>query len=217
MGFAGALVGVELGIGIQFALPLVIRDFLPVDVHVALDPKEIGMGLAIGVWVALVFALRPLLALRRVSPLQALRRDAAALETARMRDIPTHLVNIALVGSVLLLAFERAGSLRRGAMFAAGIGGSMLVLWLSAAGLSYLARKMVTPRWPYVIRQGVANLHRPANQTRSVVLALGFGAFLVSTLYLVQSNLLKQFEITAAQSKVSSTTFAITWRTLLAT
>ncbi len=209
MGFVGAAAGVVLGVAIQYTLPLVIKDFLPVDVSVALDWRAIGMGLAIGVWVALVFALRPLLALRRVSPLQALRRDTAALDAERNKDIPTHLVNIALVGSVLLLAFQRAGSLRRGAMFSAGIGGSMLVLWASAAALSFLARRVVTPRWPYVIRQGVANLYRPANQTRSVVLALGFGAFLVSTLYLVQANLLKQFEVTAAQSKANLIFFDI--------
>ena len=201
MGFIGAAAGAALGIAIQYALPIAIKGFLPVDVHVTLDWRAIGMGLGIGVWVALVFALRPLLALRRVSPLQALRRDTAALDAERNKDVATHLVNIALVGSVLLLAFQRAGSLRRGAMFSAGIGGSMLVLWASAAALSWLARKAVTPRWPYVIRQGVANLYRPANQTRSVVLALGFGAFLVSTLYLVQANLLKQFDVTAAQSK----------------
>jgi putative ABC transport system permease protein len=40
------------------------------------------------------------------------------------------------------------------------------------------------------MRQGVANLYRPGNQTRAVILALGFGAFLVSTLYLVQNNIL---------------------------
>jgi putative ABC transport system permease protein len=209
MGFAGAAVGAALGVAIQYTLPVAIKDFLPVDVSVSLDWRAIGMGLGIGVWVALVFALRPLLALRRVSPLQALRRDTAALDAERNKDVPTHLVNIALVGSVLLLAFERAGSLRRGAMFAAGIGGSMLVLWLSASGLSNLARRVVTARWPYVVRQGVANLYRPANQTRSVVLALGFGAFLVSTLFLVQANLLKQFEVTAAQSKANLIFFDI--------
>ena len=198
MGFVGAAVGAALGIAIQYTLPVAIKDFLPVDVSVALDWRAIGMGLAIGVWVALVFALRPLLALRRVSPLQALRRDTAALDAERSKDVPTHLVNIALVGSV-----------RRGVMFSAGIGGSMLVLWLSAAALSYIARRAVTARWPYVVRQGVANLYRPANQTRSVVLALGFGAFLVSTLYLVQANLLKQFEVTAAQSKANLIFFDI--------
>jgi len=201
MGLAGAVMGAALGVAIQFALPFAIKDFLPVNVHVTLDWNAIGTGLAIGVWVALVFALRPLLALRRVSPLQALRRDAAALEAERRRDVPTHVVNALLLMSVILLAFERAGGWRRGAAFAAGIGTSMLVLWGSAAGLSALARRLVTARWPYVVRQGVANLYRPANQTRAVVLALGFGAFLVSTLYLVQANLLKQFERLAAQSK----------------
>jgi putative ABC transport system permease protein len=51
------------------------------------------------------------------------------------------------------------------------------------------------------MKQGVANLYRPANQTRSVVLALGFGAFLVSTLYLVQSNLLRQFQLSAEAAR----------------
>jgi putative ABC transport system permease protein len=201
MGLAGAAAGVALGVGIQFALPQLMSGFLPVDVRVSLDWSVIGLGLGVGVWVALIFALRPLLALRRVSPLQALRRDAAVLEAARLRDVPTQLVNVALIGSVLALCFSRAGTMQRGALFAAGIAGSMLVLYLSAAGLSQLARRIVARSWPYVLRQGVANLYRPANQTRSVVLALGFGAFLVSTLYLVQSNLLRQFDITAAESK----------------
>jgi putative ABC transport system permease protein len=55
--------------------------------------------------------------------------------------------------------------------------------------------------WPYVVRQGVANLYRPANQTRAVVLSLGFGAFLITTLYLVQANLLRQFDLTTSASR----------------
>ena len=201
MGLIGAAIGAALGVAIQFGLPVVMKDFLPVDVHVTLDWSAISLGLGIGVWVALIFALRPLLALRRVSPLQALRRDADALEAERRRDLATHFVNLALLASVIGLAIGRAGSGRKGALFAAGIGASMLVLWSSAAALSMLARRFVNARWPYVVRQGVANLYRPANQTRSVVLALGFGAFLVSTLYLVQANLLNQFEISAASTR----------------
>ena len=44
---------------------------------------------------------------------------------------------------------------------------------------------------------------------RTVVLALGFGAFLVSTLFLVQANLLNQFNVTAAQSKANMILFDI--------
>ena len=46
-------------------------------------------------------------------------------------------------------------------------------------------------RWPYVWRQGLANLQRPSNQTTTIVLAIGFGAFLLGTLLLVQANLLR--------------------------
>jgi putative ABC transport system permease protein len=201
MGLAGAAIGTAIGIGLQFLLPLAIQGMLPLDVEVLLVPKAIALGLGIGVWVALVFALRPLLALRRVSPLQALRRDAAALEKQRLRDIPSHIVNAALIGSVIALAIARSDSWMRGVIVAGGIGLSLILLWASASSLSVIARKLVARRLPYLLKQGVANLYRPANQTRSVVLALGFGSFLVSTLYLVQSNLLSQFEISAAAAR----------------
>ena len=201
MGLAGAAIGTAIGIATQFLLPQAVRGVLPLDVHVAVVPRVVALGLGIGVWVALVFSLRPLLALRRVSPLQALRRDAEALERQRLRDLPSHLVNAALVASVIALAISRSDGWKRGLVVAAGIGLSLLLLWLSASSLSALARRLATRRLPYLVRQGIANLYRPANQTRAVVLALGFGAFLVSTLYLVQANLLRQFDVAAATSR----------------
>ncbi|MDA1082238.1 MAG: ABC transporter permease [Gemmatimonadetes bacterium] len=197
MGLAGAAIGAVIGVAIQFALPLAFANALPLDITVSVVPRAIGLGLAIGVWVALIFSLRPLLALRRVSPLQALRHDAAALDRARMRDIPSYLVNAGLVASVIALAVSRSNSPQRGLLVAGGIGVALVLLWTSAASLSYVARKIAAHRLPYLLKQGVANLYRPANQTRSVVLALGFGAFLVSTLYLVQTNLLAQFKISS--------------------
>ena len=223
MGVLGAAIGVALGVAIQFTLPLAIGDFLPVNVKVALEWKAIATGLGIGAWVALLFALRPLLALRTVSPLQALRRDAdptvmslrwrdwfklkadrtlvANALALLARDWPRVAVNAVLVASVIALAASRAGSVGRGLAMAGGIGAVILLLWISATLLSVVARKGLRTGWPYVVRQGVANLYRPANQTRAVVLSLGFGAFLITTLYLVQSNLVRQFDLTRAASR----------------
>jgi putative ABC transport system permease protein len=201
MGFLGAAAGALLGVGIQYAVPVVMGEFLPVDVKVALVPSALGVGLLVGVWVAVVFALRPLLGLRRISPLQAIRRDDAALTASRRRDSATQITNLALVASVLMLAIDRAATTQQGVMYAAGIFLSIGLLWLSAASLSSLARRLASPRWPYVFRQGVANLYRPASQTRSVVLALGFGSFLVTTIVLVQANLLKSFDLSAEASR----------------
>ena len=201
MGLAGALVGAVMGLGIQFALPRLIGDFLPVDVAVQVEPAAIVTGLTVGVWVALAFALRPLLALRTVSPLQALRRDTDAPPLPRIwRDWPRLAVNLALVASVVAIATSRAGSWRDGLWLSVGIAAVLLVLAASAGVLSWIARRLLRAGWPYTVRQGVANLYRPANQTRAVVLSLGFGAFLVSTLYLVQANLLRRFTATAQTS-----------------
>lgn len=204
MGLVGATAGAALGVMVQFALPAVMADFLPVDVNVRLVPAAIVSGIAVGGWIALIFALRPLLSVRNISPLQTLRRepDADILRT-RMRDIPRLLVDVSLIASVFAIALTRSTQTRNGIGMALAIGGVILLLALSAIALTYVARKSLRKGWPYVIRQGVANLYRPANQTRAVVLALGFGSFLVTTLFLVQANLLEQFSADAAASRAN--------------
>ena len=60
-----------------------------------------------------------------------------------------------------------------------------------------------------MVRQGIANLHRPRNQTVAVTLALGFGVFLLSTLYLVQVNLLDAFRLETAEERPNLLLFDI--------
>jgi putative ABC transport system permease protein len=190
MGLAGSGLGVVLGIALQQALPGVLEGFLPVDVTVAMSWRSVAMGLFTGLWVALVFSFLPLLAVRRVPPLAALRRDVEPARAPR-RGVGRWAVIAALAGSVVVLAAMQAGEWRTGLWFAAGIGAALGVLWLAAWLLVRAVRRWFPARWPYVWRQGLANLYRPANQTVTVVLALGFGAFLLATLLLVQHNLLR--------------------------
>jgi putative ABC transport system permease protein len=105
----------------------------------------------------------------------------------------SRLVGILLAASVVLLAAIQVGDLRDGTIFAVGIGLALFFLWLAARALIGGVRRWFPSRLPYLWRQGLANLYRPANQTVTVVLALGFGAFLLATLYLVQDNLLREF------------------------
>jgi putative ABC transport system permease protein len=202
MGLLGAAIGATLGVGIQFLLPGVLNDVLPVDVSVQLEPRAIGMGMLLGLWIALAFALRPLIALRRVSPLQALRRSDDGSPARKWWRDPTRVaVNLLVAASVVGLSATRAEDLQEILAFSGGIAGALVVLAASAAVLSMAARKAIRAGWPYVVRQGVANLYRPGNQTRSVVLSLGFGAFLITTLFLVQSNLLATFRQAEIDSK----------------
>jgi putative ABC transport system permease protein len=210
MGLLGAGLGAACGVAIQVLFPRFLKDFLPIDVAVSLIPSAVVIGLVIGIWVALVFALRPLVALRRVSPLQALRRDTDAEVLRRARFDSMHVVvNIAIVGSLLALGLARAQTLTRGLAYSSAIAGAIAVLWIVAAGLTAGARRMARPALPFHFRQGIAALYRPGNQTRSVVLALGFGVFLIGTLYQVQRNLLRSLNDRIDESRANIVFFDV--------
>ncbi len=208
MGLLGAVAGALIGIGIQFGLPAVIGQYLPVETATRIEPVAVTSGILLGVWIALAFALRPLISIRRISPLQAIRRNVNPLER-RGTDWSLVAVNVFIGASVLAISATRSRSLQEILAFSGGIAGVVLLLWGSAVALSRVARRSLRAGWPYVVRQGVANLYRPANQTRAVVLSLGFGAFLVSTLYLVQGNILRQIQVTQESSRANLVLFDV--------
>jgi putative ABC transport system permease protein len=65
------------------------------------------------------------------------------------------------------------------------------------------------PAWPYIIRQGMANLYRPNNQTAILLMALGMGVFLISTLYLTQNILLSQVNLSGSEKNPNMVLFDI--------
>jgi putative ABC transport system permease protein len=207
MGLVGSIAGALTGVALQRLLPSLLSGVLPVDVTPALSWNAVGLGVGMGLWVALVFAVLPLLAVRRISPLSALRRPYEAERPPR--DRWSVLAAAVLAGSTVALAAYQVGSWRQGAIFAAAVGVALLILWCAAWLLIRVMRRWLPAGWPYVWRQGLANLHRPANQTVTLVLAIGFGAFLLGTLYLVQHNLLRQIRLTGGTARPNLVLFDI--------
>ncbi len=207
MGLAGGAAGAALGLLAQRLLPALLAGLLPVDVRPSVSPSAVAIGVGTGLWVSLVFASIPLLGVRRVPPLAALRRDAEA--EGRRFDVPRALAMLALAASAVVLAAHQVGSWRQGAIFSAAVGVALLVLWLAAWGLVRAVRRWLPGAWPYVWRQGLANLHRPSNQTATVVLGIGFGAFLLGTLFLVQYNLLRTLRVSGGPERPNLVLFDI--------
>lgn len=207
MGLGGSIAGAALGVLAQRLLPGLMAGLLPVQVEPVLSPRAVALGLGTGLWVALVFAAMPLLAVRRVPPLAALRRD---VEPDRRRLDPWRIAAAAaLAATTVALAALQVGSWRQGAIFSAGVAVALLVLWGASWALIRAARRWLPGGWPYVWRQGLANLHRPSNQTVTVVLAIGFGAFLLGTLFLVQYNLLRTLRVTGGPERPNLVLFDI--------
>ena len=187
LGLMGAGAGVVLGIGLQEVMPILLRSVLPVDVTTQLSLTSVAAGLGIGIWVAVVFALIPLLQVRDVPPLAALRQDF---------DPPKRQIDPVRVGawtllalSVLALCAYEAPNIELGLGFAVSLsiaGGAIASVGM---GLMWATRRYFPSKASYPVRQGVSNLFRPQNQTISVTLALGFGAFVIGTIVQVESAL----------------------------
>lgn len=193
LGLAGGVLGAVVGLLAQQLVPLVVADLVPADLDTGAAWGVALAGVLLGGWTALVFALLPLLSIRRVTPLAALRRDVDPIPSGRD---PARLAAIALlVISVVTLAVLQAGNWRAGLGFAAGIGVALLGLRIAAGLVIGLARRLSRAPLAYTSRQGLANLQRPGNQTVAVVLALGFGTFLLAALALTQHNLLATLDV----------------------
>ena len=207
MGLFGSILGALFGVGLQQLMPYVVRDFLPVGVRVLPSPHAITVGLVSGLWTACVFALLPLLGVRAVTPLATLRRAVDPVRTPwdALRICAAIILPISVVG----LATMQIGSLSRAIWFTGACAGALLVLWVASRALIAMARHWTPASLPYLVRQGFANLHRPANQTVTVVLALGFGAFILTTLFTAQYNLLRIIEIENAGSRPNLVLFDI--------
>ncbi|UCC72501.1 MAG: FtsX-like permease family protein [Gemmatimonadota bacterium] len=193
MGLTGAALGVGLGVIVQAVIPQVVRDFLPLDVPFHLEWTAVLAGLGIGLWVSLIFALLPLLRIKDVAPLRALRRD---YEKSRRRRDPWRIgTYAALVLSLLALTVWQAPRPVIGLAFAAAAAITAGALGLTAWSLMRLTRRFFPRRARFPFRQGIANLFRPHNQTVAVTLAIGSGVFLIAHLYVVQRNLLEQITV----------------------
>lgn len=203
LGLGGALLGGVVGTAMQVIFPLVISGLLPVEVGVRLSPAAWLAGMGVGVWVALVFALIPLLKVRRIPPLAALRSDFGS---ERPRSDPaTIAAYLAVAASALILCILEAPHWRVGLAFAAALAVAVGALSLTAWAVTAITRRYFPKRMPYPVRQGVSNLFRPRNQTLALTIALGSGAFVIGLVVVMGGSLNRAISSLAAQSGQSPT------------
>ena len=186
----GSIVGALLGASLSFLLPVALKDFLPVNAVMVIAPLGIVVGLLVGLGTALLFSLFPLLPLRKISPLLALRSSYEAGQ--RYRDPLLWLVFLAILAAVAGFAVTTTASWLFGLWFTAGVMFAFGLLVAVARGVAILMSKVAPGFLSFPWRQGLANLHRPNNQTTAVMLAIGLGTFLLVTLYNVRSALMSQ-------------------------
>ena len=209
LGLAGALIGVAVGGGVMLVLPAVFGNLLPVHAALAFPWKSALAGLATGLLTTLLFCLPPLLDVRQVRPILVLRRMVESSEQTGLRAWLHHwaqrklqIAAAAVILAVLVvIAALLSDSAKVGAIFGAAIVVILVVLISLSAGFLRLLKwllKLVRLYLPQFLRQGLANLYRPGNQSSAVLAALGTGVMLILAVYLMQSQVLREIQQTAS-------------------
>ena len=80
----GSVVGAFAGALVARAAPALVAGLLPVEVAVGWQPAAMARGVALGLGVAMLFALRPLVDAMRVPPIRVLRRDPSSRSSSRI-------------------------------------------------------------------------------------------------------------------------------------
>jgi len=196
LGLFGALLGAGIGIALQTGVLAYFRDSLPITVAPSPEWIAVAQTTAAGFAVCCGFALIPLLKIRSISPAATLR-GGAALEGGALRALPVYLL---LGGLLVILALLNDPDWKRALALVGGLGVAFAVIAGVARGLMFFTRKAVGPRWPYLLRQGISNLHRPRNQTLLFLLSLGLGTFLMLIILLTGKLLNQRLIITQSSN-----------------
>jgi putative ABC transport system permease protein len=193
MGLVGSVLGAIIGSGIQMYLPVLVQDFLPVDIELYISWTSIAIGIGTGLIISVLFALFPLLAVRKISPLYSIRSIQINL-THLLSNYTKIILSTVLLVFVTAYAWLMIGEVLPSLAFTGGLVVSLLLLTGFAKLIMEGSRKFLRAGFSYELRQGLANLYRPNNQTTTLLLTFGLGVTMISSLYLTQDMLLDQID-----------------------
>lgn len=192
MGLIGGILGTLLGVVLQQLFPWLLEGLLPVEVELTYAIPVMIMGVVLGVFMSILFALYPLIGTLYISPLQALRVIKEKTTKSRKAIV---LVSLGILGFIFFFSFWLLQEWEYALSFVSGI----LITFSILGGLAYLFMQIIKRyfphEWGFVARQSLLNLFRPQNQTLTLVLSIGVGTFLISTLYFTKDLLLDQASI----------------------
>ena len=153
-------------------------------------------GVVLGTCMSVLFALLPLLGTWFVSPLEALRNRGDNIRKPKIIHV---IVFFIIAYFIYLFAFWTLKNRMNAVTFTIGICVTFGIVSLIASIFIKLIKKFFPSSWGYTQRQSLLNLFRPNNQTLVLVLTIGLGTFLISTLYFTKDILLAKTSFTNQQ------------------
>jgi len=206
LGLVGGLIGVCLGLGVEWVFPTLLGKFLPLHLDLRLPWHSALAGLGTGILTTVLFCLPPLLQIRSVRPNLVLRRmveepSAQRSWWTRLRQSKAQwIIAIVILLGLGGIAAALSDSVVVGRWFAGALCALLAVILAVAALTLRVLRAFLSRTRMHLqsaVRHGLANLYRPGNQSAAVLAALGVGVMLILTVFLMQHGVIGEMKLTS--------------------
>lgn len=206
LGILGSIAGTLIGVGVQQLIPVVLKNVIPFEIGFTISWNSLIMGLALGTVVSALFSALPLIAVRFVPPLTVLRSD---FDPGRIFSKTKIIIIALIIFFPVAFAALQTKSWLTGIYFFAGLSVALGCLAVVAMALLYIVRKFFPSGAGFIWRHSLSNLFRPQNQTRVMMVTIGLGAFIISTLNIVEKSMLGQVEFAGKENQSNTILFDI--------
>ncbi|MEO1207305.1 MAG: FtsX-like permease family protein [Pseudomonadota bacterium] len=189
------LIGIAIGLAGGLIVPVIVNTFfgdvLPVPATVTVSFASIGLAVAYGLLVALLFSLWPLGRAELVPSAVLFRDDVSGDQTLPRRHIV--LATILVAAALFAISILASDSRRVAFAFSFAIIAIFSVFFALGWLVSWGARRMPRSKIPE-LALAVGNLGAPGGLTRSVVLSLGSGLSLLMAVALADSSIVAELK-----------------------
>ncbi len=207
IGLVGSVLGAGLGVIIQQLFPLVLKDFLPIELSTSISWASLAKGVALGMVISILFALLPLVSIRNISPLYTLRLIVE--ENPRLIDPIRGFIYALIFGFIIYFTQSQIHSWPKALIFSVSVLGAFIVLVSLAWVLRWTVRRFFPASWNYLWRQAFANLYRPNNQTVILITTIGLGTAFIGILYFVHTILINRVALSGSKNQPNMVLFDI--------
>ena len=186
MALFAATIGTGLGAALPFAITPWLGSVIPLPAAPALHPAVLALSICYGLLTALAFALWPLGRAHDIS-VAMLFRDQ--ISVGRRRPRPRYVLATALVfAAFAALAIATTSDRRIAGIFIASAAAIFVLLRIAALAIMGMTKRL--PRQgSTTLRLAIGNIHRPGALTPTVMLSLGLGLALLTTVIEIDCNL----------------------------
>lgn len=188
---AGAVIlGLITGALLPVILAEILKNSLPIALNMTIYLKPLLLAAYYSLSVALIFTLWPLGRAVRIPPSRLFRQTVSQSRSISQSWGYIGVISLLLLSLITVVIYM--SEFRRLTAMTLGAAAMVFVILLGASAvMRWIAGKIPPPKNP-VFRIALGNIYRPGNATTSIIMSLGLGLILFTTIALLENNLLRE-------------------------